>query len=101
MPPTKGNPDMNTETTTPQVEPNAKPASKAKVKKAAAPADVVQDGPFALARSIFWRDPKQDRATFLAACAEKGMNVATAKTRWFCLTTGRDASCTNEKLRGV
>ncbi|RWP37068.1 hypothetical protein [Mesorhizobium sp.] len=41
---------MNTETTTPQVEPKAKPASKAKVKKAAAPADVVQDGPFALAR---------------------------------------------------
>lgn len=73
-----------------------KPATKPK----AAPADA-KESPFAQARAIFWRDPKQERATFLAACADLGMNTATAKTRWYCLTTGRDASCSNANLRGV
>lgn len=75
-----------------------KPETKGKSKKAEPKKDA---SPFAQARAIFWRDPKQDRATFLAACDAVGMNKATAKTRWYCLTTDRDASCANEALRGI
>jgi hypothetical protein len=77
---------------------DTKPKRKRKPKPEPAPA---KDGAFAQARKIFWADPKQDRATFLAACAAVGMNPKTAVTRFYCLSTGRDASCANESLRGV
>jgi hypothetical protein len=72
-------------------------ATKAKIKSE----NTDKPSPFAQARAIFWKDPKQDRATFLAACEAIGMNPATAKTRWYCLTTDRDASCKDPTLRGV
>jgi hypothetical protein len=84
---------MNAEAT------KSQPATKAKSKKEAATA--AKDSPFAQARAIFWRDPNQDRATFLAACEAVGMNPATAKSRFYCLKTGRDSSCSNPALRGV
>ncbi|RFC67793.1 hypothetical protein DY251_09375 [Mesorhizobium denitrificans] len=60
-----------------------------------------KESPFAQARKIYWANPSQDRATFLAACAAIQMNTATAKTRFYCLTTGRDASCKDEALRAA
>lgn len=75
--------------------------TKRKASKSKKSATETRAGAFAQARSIFWRDPKQDRATFLAACDDVDINPATAKTRFYCLTTGRDASCSNPTLRGV